>query len=186
MLTLLCLITTIATDAQYRNVTLPEKPNSTSYKDYDGSGTKFWYSIELDGATSVMDQQKNMQFTALSFTGGYRLSEFLRMGLGFGNRIYVNNNEIRSSKSKFAFPIFINARGNFLSAYDRDGVPFWSINIGGVTKDGLYFSPSIGYSFGGLRNNFLIGLCYNLTQFEDYKLAKKSYSYIGFKIGYEF
>jgi hypothetical protein len=77
-------------------------------------------------------------------------------------------------------------RGNFISAYDRDGVPFWSINAGYAVNDGVFASPTIGYSFGGLRNNFLIGISYTISRFKDYKKENTTFSYFGLKLGYEF
>lgn len=172
--------------AQYREVTLPQKPVDKGYRDYDSESTPFWFAVEAEGATSIMEKSKNMQFATLSLTGGYRISEFLRLGVGFGSRMYVNNAEIRDNDSKFGIPVYANLRGNFVSAYDREDVPYWSVNIGGVTGDGVYFSPTIGYSFGGMRNNFLIGLSYTLNSFKDCDKKNRTYSYLGIKLGYEF
>lgn len=173
--------------AQYRNVILPESPKSTKYKDYTSEGaTPFWFSLETQGISSVMEKRKNMQAVDLTFTGGYRFSEYIRVGLGFGGRAYVNNNEVRNSEHALCFPIFANARGNFISAQDRDGVPFWSVNVGGITNDGAFFNPTIGYSFGGLRNNFLIGLSYSIGAFKNSDDKNTTYSFCGIKLGYEF
>lgn len=92
---------------------------------------------------------------------------------------------MRNTNSKFGIPLYVNLRGNFVSAYDRDGVPFWSLNLGGITREGLFLNPTIGYSFGGLRNNFYLGLSYTLTDFKDFTKSKQKYSYFGLKIGYE-
>lgn len=175
-----------AADAQNREVKLPEKPKQTKYTDFEHKTTGFWCGIDLDGGSSVMDSKANSQFVNLSFAGGYRFSEFLRTGVGIGARMYVHNAEVRYTDNKFGVPIFANARGNFKSAYDRDGVPFWSVSIGGITNEGFFFSPTVGYSFGGLRNNFLIGVCYTLTNFKDYSAASVVYSSFGIKLGYEF
>ena len=83
-------------------------------------------------------------------------------------------------------PLFVNVRGNIVSASERDGVPFWSLNVGGITSEGFFASPTIGYSFGGLRNNFLIGLSYTVSSFKDKKKEDVVYSYFGLKLGYEF
>lgn len=175
-----------AADAQYRDVKLPEKPKQTKYTDFEHKETGFWCGIDLDGGSSVMNSLPNTQFVNLSFTGGYRFSEFLRTGVGVGARMYVHNAEVRNTDNDFGVPIFANARGNFMSAYDRDGVPFWSMNIGGITNEGFFLSPTIGYSFGGMRNNFLIGVCYTLTNFKDCGATKRTYSSFGLKVGYEF
>lgn len=173
-------------NAQYRDVKLPDPPKQPNYRDYTTENSGFWYAIDAEGASSVMVHSKNMQFANLAFTGGYRINEFIRFGIGLGVRYYVNNADVRDSDNKFGIPIFANVRGNIISASDRDGVPFWSLNIGGVTNDGFYFSPTLGYSFGGLRNNFQIGVSYNMTCFRNCNKTDMAYSYFGLKIGYEF
>ena len=177
---------TVSVFAQYRNVTLPEKPKQPGYRDYDNQQSGFWCAIEGEGASSVMASSRNMQFAALSFTGGYRLSQYLRLGAGLGCRYYVNNANVRNTDNKFGIPIYANARGNFISASDRDGVPFWSLNISGITHEGFFASPTIGYSFGGLRNNFLVGITYCITSFKNSSKTNMGYSYFGIKLGYEF
>lgn len=172
--------------AQYTNVRLPEHPKRTNYKDYNMEETGFWCAFETEGGSSIMVHNPNMQYVNLSFTGGYRINEFLRFGAGIGGRMYVHNAEIRGTDNKFGIPIYANARGNIISAYSRDGVPFWSMNIGGITYEGFFASPTIGYSFGGLRNNLLIGITYTITSFKNYKNVNQGYSYWGLKLGYEF
>lgn len=185
ILSLLCMIA-IAGYSQYREVRLPKKPKATGYINYDIQETGFWYALESEVGSSVMEHSTNMQFVAATFTGGYRINEFLRLGAGFGARVYVNNSNIRNKDSKFGLPIYANARGNIISAVDRDGVPYWSFNIGGITNDGFYLSPTIGYSFGGIRNKFLLGLSYSLTNFKTSEEIKRTYSYLSIKLGYEF
>lgn len=187
ILTFLALFSiTMCMSAQYRDVKLPEKPKMTGYKNYEREDKGFWCAVEAEGGSSVMVHSTNMQYVNMSFTGGYRLSEFLRLGAGLGVRMYVNNADVRDTDNKFGIPIFANARGNFISAYDRDGVPYWSFNIGGITNDGFFASPTIGYSFGGLRNNFLVGVNYTITCFRNSQKDDVAYSYFGLKVGYEF
>lgn len=173
-------------NAQYRDVKLPDAPRHTNYRNYEMENSGFWCTFDLECSSSVMVRHRNMQYTGLAWTGGYRLNEFIRIGAGLGVRYYVNNGIVRGTDNNFGLPIFANARGNFISAYDRDGVPFWSFNIGGITNEGLFASPTIGYSFGGLRNNFLIGINYTITNFKNYHNTRMGYSYFGLKIGYEF
>ena len=177
---------TMSLYAQYRDVKLPEKPRLPEYKDYYSVQSGFWFSIEAEGGSSIMAECTNMQFAAVTATGGYRINEFLRVGAGLGAKYYFNKGWVRGTDNKFGVPIFANLRGNFISAYDCDGVPFWSLNIGGITKEGIFASPTIGYSFGGLRNNFLIGISYTISSFTDYRDKKVAYSYFGLKLGYEF
>ena len=172
--------------AQYRDVKLPQQPKQNNYRDYTSEDKGFWYALEAEGGSTIMEHSRNMQYVNLTFTGGYRLSEFLRVGAGFGGRMYVNNDEVRNTGSKFGVPIFANVRGNIISAQDRDGVPFWSVNIGGITKEGFYLNPTIGYSFGGVRNNFLIGLSYTWSSYKDKAEDNRTYSGFGLKLGYEF
>ena len=171
---------------QYRDVRIPEQPKGSNYRDYTSQEKGFWCAVETEGGSSIMEHKTNMQYVTLTFTGGYRINEFLRLGVGFGGRMYVNNASVRNTNSKFGIPIFANVRGNFISAQDRDGVPFWSLNVGGITKEGAFFSPTIGYSFGGLRNNFQVGVAYTLSNLKDNAGVKQNYSYFGLKLGYEF
>lgn len=176
----------IAGYSQYRDVKLPEKANLPAYPDYTRQSSGFWYALEAEGGSSIMSSCKNMQYVQLNATTGYRLSEFLRIGAGVGGRMYVHNADVRDTNNKFGVAIFANARGNLMSAYDIDGVPFWSLNIGGITNEGFFASPTLGYSFGGLRNNFLVGVSYTIVSFTDYTKNKVGYSYFALKLGYEF
>lgn len=172
--------------AQYREVRTLQQPKETNYRDYTSQEQGFWYAVEAEGGSSIMEHKTNMQYVNLTFTGGYRINEYLRVGAGFGGRMYVNNASVRNSNSKFGIPIFANIRGNIISAKDRDGVPFWSVNVGGITNDGAFLSPTIGYSFGGLRNNFQVGVSYTLSNLKDNTGVRQNYSYFGLKLGYEF
>ena len=186
ILSMLMFMMAISVDAQYRDVKLPETPKKTNYKNYSMENSGFWYAVEAEGGSSVMATNTNMQYASLMFTGGYRINEFLRLGAGLGVRYYVNNADVRDTDNKFGVPIYANARGNFISAYDRDGVPYWSINVGGITNEGFFASPTVGYSFGGLRRNFLIGISYTITSFKNSNKTDMAYSYFGLKLGYEF
>lgn len=186
LLFMLAFTATVAANAQYREVKLPNAPQQTNYKNYETEEKGFWCAIEAEGGSSIMVHNTNMQYANLSWTGGYRINEFLRFGAGFGVRYYVSNADVRNTDNKFGIPIFANVRGNFMSAYDRDGVPFWSLNIGGITNEGFFASPTFGYSFGGLRNNFQIGISYTITSFKNCNKTNMAYSYLGLKLGYEF
>lgn len=185
---LLCVLscTVVAGYAQHRKVRLPEKPKQAGYTDYSQQESGFWCAVEAEGGSSVKVHGPNMQYVNLWVTGGYRVSEYLRVGVGIGGRMYVHNAYVRDADSKFGMPIYANVRGNFLSAYDRQNVPFWSFNVGGITHEGFFANPTLGYSFGGLRNNFLLGLSYTITSFKDYAKSCRAYSYLGLKLGYEF
>lgn len=177
---------TMTVSAQYRDVKLPDQPKQKNYKDRTFEDSGFWFAVEAEGGSSIMSDKKNTQYVGLTGTAGYRLNEYLRFGAGVGGRFYVHNAWVRGTDNKFSVPIFANVRGNFISAYDRDGVPFWSVNIGGITNEGFFFSPTIGYSFGGLRNNFLIGVNYTMTNIKYDGGGSVAYSFFGLKLGYEF
>lgn len=176
----------LSVGAQYRNVSLPQSPKQSHYRDYQTQNCGFWWGADLEGGSSAMMNNKNMQYAQADLSAGYRLSQYIRLGVGVGCRYYANNAEVRNTDSKFSIPIFATARGNFISAYDRDGVPFWAFNIGGITQEGFYMSPTIGYNFGGLRNTFNIGINYTLSCFENSHHKDKAYSYFGIRLGYEF
>lgn len=185
-LIMLTALITMPAFAQHRDVKMPEKPKQEGYRDYTSQQEGFWYSFETEGGSTIMEHRKNMQFADVTFTGGYRFNEYLRVGVGFGGRMYVNNSDTRDKDSKFGVPVFGNVRGNFISAQERDGVPFWSVRAGGIVGEGVYFSPSVGYSFGGIRNNFQVSLAYTLTKPKDYTGDKRFYSSFGLRLGYEF
>jgi hypothetical protein len=183
---IMALSLTFTASAQYRDVKLPEKPKQTAYPDFERQNAGFWFSVDLEGGSSIMSQKTNTQYVNLAWTGGYRFSEFLRVGAGVGGRMYVHNAWVRGTDNKFSVPIFANIRGNLMSAYDIDGVPYWSLNVGGITNEGFFFNPTVGYSFGGWRNNFLIGISYTLTSLKYEDGSNVAYSFFGLKIGYEF
>lgn len=183
---LLSCVCVLTVNAQYREVRMPKRPKTPTYNDYNTKDEGFWCAVELDGGSSVMLDSPNVPYTSLTFTGGYRFSEYLRVGAGLGCRMNINNADYFKKSDKFNVPIYANLRGNFISAYHRDGVPFWSVNIGGLTSQGFYANPTVGYSFGGLRNNFLIGLSYTISSFTNRDNKDMAYSYFGIKLGYEF
>lgn len=172
--------------AQNRDIKLPQAPKSNNYRDYETQDKGFWCGIDVEGGSSVMEEKPNMQYAGFSFSGGYRVNEFLRVGAGLGLRCYVHNAYVRDTHGRLGIPIFASAKGNFISAYDRDGVPFWSFNVGGITQEGFFASPTLGYSFGGLRHTFQIGINYTVSCFRNSEKSNVAYSYFGIRLGYEF
>lgn len=171
---------------QDRNIILPQVPSQHNYKDYSMKDKGFWIAAEAEGASSVMQEKPNMQYAAATITAGYRFNEYIRIGAGLGARVYVHNAELRDPSRRCCIPLFVNARGNFMCKHNRKSVPYWSMNLGGVTCEGFYANPTLGYSFGGLRNNFLLGISYTLSTFKDAGGTHRAYSYFGIKLGYEF
>ena len=167
-------------------VILPQRPENHSIRDYKMTDKGFWIAAELEGASSIMQSKPNMQHATATFTAGYRFNEYIRIGAGIGAKVYVHNASVRDTGSKCCIPLFLNARGNFLCKHDRKAAPYWSMSVGGVTSDGFFANPVLGYSFGGLRHNFLLGISYTISTFKDVSNTNRAYSYFGIKLGYEF
>lgn len=180
-------VTTICLSSIAQDVKLPERPKRSSYIDYSECDKGFWCAIETEAGSSIAFKHKNVQAASLTYTAGYRISEFLKLGVGIGGRYYFNNNEdVRDTDIDWAFPIFANFRGNIISQEIRSMVPYWSLNIGGVIRDGFYLSPTIGLRFGENRNSWLIGISYGLHQLKVFPDDTEFKNFISLKIGYEF
>lgn len=175
---------------------IPQKGNKpTSHKDYSTFNTGFWCAVELQGGYSLNLSKKNVGMTELDVVGGYRFNQYAKVGLGFGGRYYFNNNDVRYSSVKWAFPLYLNVRGNFISDEYRSVVPYYSMDLGTAFRDGVFFRPTVGIRVGSERSAFLLGLSYMGQQLKCFKtnadtgnkLAHKKYtSFITLKVGYEF
>ena len=183
---LFAMLTTMPALAQYRDVKLPEKPKQTGYRDYENQDYGFWFATEVEGGSTLKGDGLSMQFADAAVTAGYRFNQFLKVGVGVGGRYYFNNGEVRGEDSKWGVPVFANVRGNIISAYDRGAVPFWSVRLGTIINEGLYFSPSVGYSFGGMHNNFQLSVAYVLTNPKYFTLERQTTSAFTLRLGYEF
>ena len=134
----------------------------------------------------MMVNKKNVAMAGASFGGGYRFSQFLKVGVGLGVLYYPNNSNVRNSDNYVAMPLFFNVRGNFLSEEIRRTVPFWSVNIGSTVPDGFFMTPSVGLRVGEKRNAFLISIGYTLRHLKSYPQSVDFYSGVLVKLGYEF
>ena len=181
---LLCALT--ATTACAQDIKMPNQPKRTKYNGYSTQERGFWCAVEAGAGTTVESSMRNMQRADLSFTGGYRFSEYLRVGVGIGGGYYFNNAAQRDTKTDVNIPIFANVRGNITSQYSRTAVPYWSMSIGGKVDDGFFVKPTIGYRFGELRQSFLLGLSYEYSQIKFADPDKKGASYFSLVLGYEF
>lgn len=175
-----------------KEVSVPAKPVSVSagsyYTDYTELNTGFWCAAELGEAVSVNLSRRNYTFTELDFVGGYRMSEFLRFGLGLGARFY-NDNSSRYSKVAWGMPIYATVRGNVIPGKYRDVVPYYSFDMGGSVRDGFMIRPGLGIRIGQKRSAFLINLSYlgqNIISRENDVRKNKFTSFFMLKIGYEF
>ena len=190
----LCLLSGMSLWAQSdKEVILPQKPHRATYVDHTQSETGFWCSAEVEGGSTVMLNHVNMQAAQLTYTGGYRFNEYLKVGAGFGVKYYINNNSHRRGKANSCtFPLYVNVRGNFLSQAERSMVPYWSVSVGNVFKDGFFFSPSVGLRFGEQRNSWLVGLSYSLNHINTDRLEVppatrlETTSSLMLHVGYEF
>ena len=122
---------------------------------------------------------------------GYRFNEYVRVGLGLGARYYFDNNKVRSTLSEWAFPIFLNVRGNFIPTRYRDVVPYYSFDIGGTVRDGFMLRPTVGLRVGRERSAFLVGLGYvgqDLSTYsrDNLRKTRRFVNFITLKLGYEF
>ncbi len=170
-----------------QDVTLPERPqNRRNYRDYSLEESGYWTAIEGTVGSTAMFNRKNMPFGGVSWINGYRFSEFLRVGIGIGFKYHLNNDKVKSSSIPWSFPIFADVRGNIVSQQDRSSVPYWSVDLGGEIRGGLYFTPTIGYRLGMSRSCFLLGIGYKFTQSDTWRKGNEGLNSIVIKLGYEF
>lgn len=151
---------------QDKNVILPEKPNRSNYVDYSTKESGFWCAAQIGagfGDTAFLAQ--------LDIIGGYRFSEFLRIGIGVSPRMGLKS-----------IPLYFDARGNIISQMDRMYSFYWNAEIGYAIDDGIYLSPGLGMRFGGIRHNFLVSVNYTMQGFKDVGVKH----FAGVRIGYEF
>lgn len=170
-----------------QGIRLPEQPNRSRYVDYRDCDRGFWCAVELEGGSSVFLDKTNLQAAALTYTGGYRFSEYLRVGVGFGGRYYFNNNSARRrDDSRFTLPLFADVRGNIISQASRDIVPYWNLKVGGIVWDGFFVSPTVGLRFGEQRNAWLLGLSYSFNTIRSYPGQGRETNFMLLRLGYEF
>ncbi len=180
---------------------LPAAPESR-YRDYASSTKGFWAAAELAGGVSI-DHDSAIKSTYpvdLHFTFGYRFSEYLQVGVGVGFRHYFDgkmarcylNDKDECENYKWAFPIYANLRGLFLSGQSRSVVPYWSVEAGHAINDGFMASPTLGLRFGTMeRHHFLLGLSYTAQYTRLWGDAEPGYKFgclhvLQLKLGYQF
>ena len=182
----------VAATAQINQVTrLPEVGASEKQADYTSAGSGFWMAAEASAAYSCRLFNSNFGYTEIDAVAGYRFNEYVRVGLGFGARYYFDNNQVRSTLSEWAFPIFLNVRGNFIPTRYRDVVPYYSFDIGGTVRDGFMLRPTVGLRVGRERSAFLVGLGYvgqDLSTYsrDNLRETRRFVNFITLKLGYEF
>ena len=185
---LFCLIMMVVmVNAQDRQIKMPEAPKQEKYTEFTLKDKGYWCSVEFGVAPSVRFHETCMWTSTLSFVNGYRFNDYLRLGVGIGAGYYFANNDVaRDTDIRWTMPIFVNARGNFISQEVREIVPFWSVDIGGAVRDGFLFTPSVGCRIGERRSAFLASLGYSYRGIDAKKGLSSNRSFIVLKIGYEF
>ena len=148
-------------------VDVPEAPRSR-FRDPARRTRGFWAGIELSGGASVSPDFNSMYPVELAVIPGYRFSEFFAAGVGFGFRYYFRNANMRYDREfgyapgsgesgkvllsddnyAWAFPLYLDLRGNFLSSKSRRAVPYWSLDAGYTINDGVFVSPTLGLRIG--------------------------------------
>lgn len=164
------------------------------YHNYAENQTGFFCAAELAGGYSCRLEKSNFGFLELDAVGGYRFNEYLNVGAGMGARYYFANNLIRYSTAKWAGPMFIDVRGQFIPHQFRNFVPYYSFDIGGTIRDGFMLRPTLGLRIGEPRSAFIVGISYtgqDLTSFRRDELGQKMktnkfVSFITLKVGYQF
>lgn len=170
----------------------PVKPVQPSIKkdrtlqDMADNNTGFWMSVQTNGSYSVFISERWTPWTEIDVIGGYRFSQFLKVGVGFGGRYYFENSHLRSNNVKWSFPLFATIRGNFIYDDYRSVTPYYSLDLGATLRDGVMWRPTIGIRIGYSRSAFLVGITYT-GQSLKYKSEKQRYiSGVGLTLGYEF
>lgn len=170
--------------AQDRVIRMPEEP--VKQPNIAEMNTGFWCALEANGGSTLMENHRNVGLLSAEFTGGYRLSQWLRIGVGLGVVYYPDNNHVRDSRYHLAMPLYVNARGNILSEQIRYVVPYWSFSVGSALPDGYFVTPTVGLRIGEKRSAFLVGLSYTLRHLQTYPGHLADYSGAQLKVGYEF
>lgn len=168
--------------------------NDFSTSVYDRSAG-FWAAVESMAGYSLQSRN-NAGFGEVDAIFGYRFNEYFRVGPGLGVRYYFPAGHLRVRSFQWAFPIYLNMRGNLECARYRDVVPYYSLDIGGTIQDGFMWRPSIGIRVGSPRKAFIAALSYMGQEIRDYKFniaspgerknSSKYVSFVALRLGYEF
>lgn len=184
---LLALTTGInAAYSQNDNVKLPPVGEDIDLKGYNDIDHGFWIAGQLQAGYSLFMHDTNRPYTEINVTGGYRVNEFLRFGVGFGGRYYIDSKLIRGDKLDWSFPIYANVRGNIIHTGYNTVVPYYSFDIGGAIRDGFFMRPTIGIRVGQERSAFLVGITYTGQQLKKVNQKYRFASFLGLTLGYEY
>ncbi|MDE5773117.1 MAG: hypothetical protein K2H86_01495 [Muribaculaceae bacterium] len=167
--------------------TVPPVAKNPSLVDYMEFERGFWMRANFNASASIFVSHTCTPIFDLTIAGGYRFSQFLKVGIGLGARIYVNNEKIRCRHSMWAMPIFATIEGNFINESNRTVTPYYSYDIGASISDGFMMRPTVGLRIGQARSAFTVGITYTG---QDLKYAyggmRKFVSCLGVSMGYEY
>ena len=163
----------------------PEEPR-LKYLNVAELDRGFWFSVDAEYGNTLMQLQQNASMLGLNVTLGYRFNQFLKIGAGLGVLDYLNNASVRNDEKRFVLPIYANLRGNLLNDDIYHVVPYWSVNVGGVLRDGFFASPMIGVRFGEKRSAFLLAAGYSFRILNALPDLTNKYHGVLVKLGYEF
>ena len=152
----------------------------------------FLFAVQATGAPAFANNGTNAVFAQADLILGYRFDEFFKVGVGVSPRYLIANTPIGSANffppakwGSFDLPVYLDLRGNIVSQESRKAVPYWNVDLGYEIGHGLYASPTLGYRFGGPRNDFLVGLTYMFTytkgSFQTFLVHA-----VGLRVGFEF
>lgn len=147
-------------EVKQERVTETPRNHQQEYTSFEDQTKGYFFAAELSGGVTLNEGGTGFPIQ-LGVVNGYRFCEFLAVGVGLGARYYAKNDDIRARSSEWAFPIYVDVRGNIISHQSRNLVPYWSFDTGyTIGDDRFFFSPTIGLSIGGNRNDVLVGLSY--------------------------
>lgn len=183
---LIAALSLVSAPAQTRTPKLPPVGDDKSLSDMSQKDKGFWCAGQLSGGYSTLLSSTNVPFTELDFVGGYRFSQYLKVGIGLGGRYYFNNNDLRKTNTKLSMPIFVNVRGNFYDDTYHTVTPYYSMDLGETIGDGFMMRPTIGIRVGQSRSAFIAGVTYTGQVLRKWNDKRRFVSLMGITLGYEF
>lgn len=188
MAALVLICTASAQENEIRRI--PQYSNDTEQNDYSTYESGFWMAAEALGGVSCHFSGSNLGLAEADVTAGYRFNQYIKVGAGIGARYYINQGHMRRTSIKWGMPLFVTARGNFISSTYRTCVPYWGVEVGGSIRDGFMWRPTLGLRFGEPRGAFTLGLSYMgqdlATLNNKGEKTTKYTNFICLRLGYEF
>lgn len=165
---------------------LPPVSKDHALTDYSECDYGFWIRGRIGASYTLFLTQHCSPFTEIDVAAGYRFSQYLKVGIGFGGRLYLQNDRLRARTDKWSFPVFATVEGNFVDDTYRTVVPYYSFDAGAAIRDGFMMRPGVGLRIGSKRSAIIFGLNYT-GQVLNYKTNKSRFvSAVGISVGYEF